>query len=88
MGVEIIYKYCNMGRVKSRKLKAAAEKEASIARALKGVRSGAYPSIRKAAQINGIAYSTLRGRLHGAQDYVAAHESQQLVTAAEERAIV
>ena len=77
-----------MGRVKPRKLKAEAEKESSIARALKGLRSGLYPSIRKAAEINGIAYPTLRWRFHGGQNRVAAHEGQQLITAAEERAIV
>lgn len=77
-----------MGRVKPRKLKSEDQRESSIARALKGLQSGLYPSIRKAADINAISYSTLQRRFHGAQDRVAAHEAQQLVTAAEERAIV
>lgn len=77
-----------MGRVKSRKLKLQHQKESSIARALKGLQSGLYPSICKAADINGIALTTLRRRFHGGQGRIAGHESQQLVTAAEERAIV
>ena len=77
-----------MGRVKPRKLKSEDQRESSIAQAVKGLQSGRYPSIRKAADINGISYSTLQRRFHGGQDRVAAHEAQQLVTGAEERAIV
>ena len=77
-----------MGRVKTRKLKSEDERELSIGRALKGLRSGRFPSIRKAAEINGIAYTTLYRRFHGGKTRVAGHEDQQLVTAAEERAIV
>lgn len=77
-----------MGRVKPRKLKSENEKESSITCALKGLHSGRYTSIRKAAKSNGIAYTTLRRRFHGGKDRVAGHEGQQLITAAEERAVV
>lgn len=77
-----------MGRVKTRRLKSEIQKESIIAQALKGLESGTYPSIRKAADITGIAYTTLQRRWHGGSTRVKSHEHQQLVTAAEERAIV
>ncbi|KAF8419212.1 hypothetical protein EV426DRAFT_616369 [Tirmania nivea] len=77
-----------MGQVKSRKLKLRNQKESPITRALKGLQSGLYTSIRKAAEINSIAYTTLRRRFHGGQGRVARQERQHLVIAAEERAIV
>ena len=77
-----------MGRIKTRKLKSESEKELAIAHALKGLRAGRYPSMRQAAEINGIAFTTLRRRFHGGKNRVAGHEGQQLITAAEERAIV
>ena len=74
-----------MGRVEFRKLKSEDEKEQCIGR---GLQSGLYPSIGKAANITGIAYSTLQRRFHGTQSRAAAHEAQQIITAAQERAIV
>ena len=44
--------------------------------------------MRQAAEINGIAFTTLRRRFHEGQNRVARHEGQQLITAADERAIV
>ena len=55
---------------------------------LKGLKSGHYSSISKAANICGVAYTTLRRRFHGGKGRVGGHEVQQLLTAAEEQAIV
>ena len=74
--------------MRPRKLKSQDEKESSIARALKGLRSGVCPSIRNATAINSIAYTTLQRRFHGGITRAAIYECQQLVIVAEERAMV
>ena len=77
-----------MGRVKPRKLRSEHEKERSVARALQGLKSVQYPSIRNAANIGSVAYTTLHRQLHAGQGSGGGHEVQHLVTAAQERAIV
>jgi len=76
-----------MGRVKPRRLKSESEKEQSIGRVLKGLQSGLYPPIHKAANITGVAYNKLQRRIQASKSRVAAYEAQQLITTAEERAI-
>ena len=77
-----------MGQVKPTKLKLEYEKELSVARALKGLYSGDYPSIRKAPDIYVGAYAALERCFHSGQTGVAANEGQQLVTAGEQSPIV
>ena len=62
-----------MGRVKP-KLGAETTKEGSISLAIKVYQSGAYPSIRQAAESQGLPYSTPYGRLKGRQSHKKAHE--------------
>ena len=58
--------------MKPRKLKAESEKESSIARVLKGLRKGLYPSIRKAIDINGITYNfEYRSILSGIEEIIS-----------------
>lgn len=57
-----------MGRIKTRKLKSESEKELAIARALKGLRSGRYPSCarqRKSMGLHLLPYAgdSMKGRI-------------------------
>ena len=76
-----------MGRVKPR-LGAETTKEGSISLAIKAYQSGAYLSIRQAAESQGLPYSTLYGRLKGRQSRKKAHEIDQILGDIEEKQIV
>jgi hypothetical protein len=57
-------------------------------KALEGLKSRKYKSIREAAKDNGVPKSTLHYRLKGGQETHKAHEDQQLCTSGEEQALV
>ena len=80
-----------MGKIKQRRVQVAkeeAEREKAIKSACEGVQQGRFPSIRKAAEAYGVHYSTVRRRLKGAKSRRIANSHRQLLTPAEERAIV
>ena len=77
----------NMGRVKARQVKESTI-ESTIAKAIEEYKSGSKTSIRQAAESQGLAYSTLYGRLKGRLPRRKAHELDQTLGEAEERAIV
>jgi len=68
--------------------KEEADREKAIKNACDGVQQGRFASIRKAAEAYEVHYSTVRRRLRGAKARKLAHVHQQLLTPAEERAIV
>ena len=76
-----------MGRVKARQVKESTI-ESTIAKAIEEYKSGRKTSIRQAAESQGLAYSTLYGRLKGRLPRQKAHELDQSLGEAEERAIV
>ena len=76
-----------MGQVKARKAKESAVEEA-IAQAIEGIKLGKFPSIRQAAESQGLAYSTLYGRIKGRQPRRKAHEPNQSLGEAEDSAVV
>ena len=75
-----------MGRIKVRQGKIDEEKEAAFVKAIKKIQGGS--SIRAAAESEGIAKSTLHGRLKGGQSRRKAHEFNQTLGEAEEKSIV
>jgi len=76
-----------MGRVRARQGKEEA-KEASIAIAIQAYKIGTYPTIQQAAESQGLAYSTLYGRLNGRKSRRKAHELDQTLGEVEEKKIV
>ena len=77
-----------MGRVKARQDKETRVEDA-IARAIRAYKTGQHPTIQRAAESQGIAYSTLHGRLNlGRQSRRKAHELDQSLGTAEEKAVV
>lgn len=62
--------------------------EGSISQAIGGFKLRKFPSIRQAAEYQGLAYSTLYCRLKGRQPRRKAHGLDQILGEPEERAIV
>jgi len=77
-----------MGRIKSRKVTKNAEKERRIQLAIADIRKGKYSSIRQTVEAHDVAFSTLRRRLNSGMTCSLAHATQQLLTVAEEKAVV
>ena len=77
-----------MGKLKLRNKKQKGDKEARIKKAIHAVKSGDFPSLRRTAEAYDIPLTTLRRRLAEGISCALAHESQQLLTVAEEKAIV
>jgi len=75
-----------MGLVKPRK--SDTERETSIHLAKNDYLAGIEPSIRSAASMYGLPYSTLHDRLLGIQSASVSHHHQQLLTDQEEKSIV
>lgn len=75
-----------MGLLNTRKK--VLEREKDIQAAMRDIRSGAEGTIRSAALAYGIPYSTLRGRMTGAQTRAEAHIGAQVLTPMEEKAVV
>jgi len=63
-------------------------KEKTLQNAITHYKDSQKPSIRASAERFGVAYSTLRGRLGGAEDRVKGHSRLQALTEYEEKAIV
>jgi len=76
-----------MGRVRARQAKEEA-KEGSIAMANQAYEVGTYYTMQQAAESQGLAYSTLHGRLNGRKSRRKAHELDQTLGEAEEKKIV
>ena len=76
-----------MGRVQPRQ-RHQDRTEDAIARAIQAYHTGEQPSIRRAAESQGIAYTTLQGRLKGRQSRHKAHELDQSLGDPEERVLV
>ena len=76
-----------MGRVKSRQQKESRVEDA-IAQAIWAYQTGEHPTILAAAESQGIAYATLCGRLISCQSCRKAHELDQSLGNAEEKAVV
>jgi len=57
--------------------------EADIQAAILAIKNKQYPSIRKAAAALNIPYPTLRGRMSGRKSRSSAHETEQILSAAE-----
>jgi len=64
------------------------KKERAIQDAIAYYNASEEHSIRASGEKFGVAYSTLRGRLGGAQDYVKGHRRLEALTEYEEKAIV
>jgi hypothetical protein len=64
------------------------DRETRIRKALEGVETGKYKSLRAAGRDNGIAHTTLLHRRNGGQSYWDSHEYQQACNKAEEEALV
>ena len=77
-----------MGKLKPRNKKQNGDKEARIKKAIHAVKSRDFPSLRRTAEAYDIPLTTLRRRLAGGISCALAHESQQLLTVAEEKAVV
>ena len=77
-----------MVKVKMRYRKQKEDKEARIKKAVQAVTAGDFPSLRRTAEAYNIPLTTLRRRLAGGVSRALAHESQQLLTIAEEKAVV
>ena len=77
-----------MVKVKLRNKKHNEDKEARIKKAIHAVKVGDFPSLRRTAEAYDIPLTTLRRRLGGGVSCALAHESQQLLTVAEEKAVV
>src|SRR5436305_12640198 len=73
-----------MPRPRSQK---AAEKEARIQEALVGLSNGLYPSEYAAAKALGLSANTLGRRRKGGKSIAERHESSQLLSVAEEKAL-
>ena len=76
-----------MGQVKARQVKKS-KMEESIARAIELYRSDKKCTLRQAAESEGLALSTVYGRLKGRQSRRKAHEVHQILSVAEERSII
>ena len=76
-----------MGQVKARQVKKS-QVEESIARAIELYKSDKKCTLRQAAESEGLALSTVYGRLKGRQSRRKAHEVHQILSEAEERSIV
>lgn len=64
-------------------------REEKIQEALKGLKEGLFPSVRRAAKFFEIPETTLRNRYHGARKTrVEAHEEQQWLSTEEEESVV
>ena len=72
--------------MRNKKLKE--DKEARIKKAIQAVKAGDFPSLRRTAEAYNISLTTFRRRLAGGVSCALAHESQQLLTVAEEKAVV
>ena len=77
-----------MGKVKKSALLSENENEIRIQKAMTAYAAGKSSSLRKAAEVYGLAYTTLYRRVHGSLTRVQGHAHQQLLSAAEERAIL
>ena len=64
------------------------EQELRIQKAVKAYAAGKFPSLRKPAEAHGLGYTTLHPQVHGGLTRVQAHAHQQLLSAAEEKAIL
>ncbi|PWW71611.1 hypothetical protein C7212DRAFT_287806 [Tuber magnatum] len=64
------------------------EKEALLQAAVKFYNESPQVSIKGTAEKYGIAYSTLRGRLKGAESRVGGHQRLQVLTPYEENSVV
>jgi len=77
-----------MGKIKKRLLLSENEKEVRIQKAMKAYTAGKFRSLRKTAEAYGLAYTTLNRRVHGGLPRMLAHAYQQLISPAEEKAIL
>ena len=79
-----------MGRLKKRAQKALEEglREEVLEQVVKAMNDGRFTPMRRAAEAYGVHYSTLRRRLKGGSSRKAAHIKQQLLSTADEKAIV
>lgn len=79
-----------MGKVKQRADKALVEvqQEEALKQAAKGLNEGRFKSLRRAAEAYGVHYSTLHRRMKGSTSRRKAHIKQQLLSPADEKAIV
>jgi len=77
-----------MGKIKQRTLQKQQQKEARLQKAIKAAKAGDFPSLRRTAEAYDIPLTTLRRRLAGGTTYIKAHAYQQLLTTAEEKAVV
>jgi len=77
-----------MGKIKQRTLQKQQEKEARLQKAIKAAKAGDFPSLRRTAEAYDIPLTTLRRRLAGGTTRIKAHAYQQLLTTAEEKAVV
>jgi len=66
----------------------AAESEEKVAKALAGLQSGLYTSCYKAAKETGASESTVARRFKGGKTRVEAREVQQMLSGAQEKALV
>ena len=76
-----------MGRVKSRQQKET-QVEDAIAGVVQAYQTGEHPSIKQAAESQGIAHTTLHDQLNGRQSCQKAHELDLSLGNAEEKAVV
>ena len=77
-----------MGKVRIRSEKKGGDRT-QLANAIRAYRDKKYTSIRAAAESYGVPYSTFYGRLNGGrQNRLVAHEKDQIIAPAEEKAIV
>ena len=79
-----------MGKLKKRKQLVLEEgqREEALQQAIKAMKEGRFSSQRRAAEAYGVHYSTLRRRLKGSTSRQKAHIKQQLLSPADEKAIV
>jgi hypothetical protein len=75
----------SMGKPRSPRIR---ENEAKIQAAIKSLTTNEFPSIRQASKHFNIPYETLRCRYHGRPSQAESHESGQLFSSSEEKALV
>ncbi|KIJ31785.1 hypothetical protein M422DRAFT_185461 [Sphaerobolus stellatus SS14] len=64
------------------------DKENRIQRALAAFRNGKVKSIRSASNTFNVPFATLQGRLNGRQSHSKGHETQRIITEAEELSLI
>jgi hypothetical protein len=69
------------------KIRKATERNDKIKRALTSISSGEYRTPYQAAKVLGLSEATLQWRIKGGKSRTEAHEAQQLLSRAEEKAL-